>query len=166
MKNQNPIPLISVMLLLWSVNANAQINPVSGTSAETNGVGFYLSFSKTTFTNGEDIIAWSVLTNSTDSSINVPSSLIGVGLGLTVANANSQPLTPIEPSHGLHVSGPSAALLPAHGCISNYVNISKLYSLNPGSYFVSAKQQLSFHPPWESNVITSPVTKITVENAP
>ena len=154
------------MLLFWNGQAHAQAIPASGTSIETNGAVFYLAFSKTTFTNGEDIIAWSVLTNSTDSSINVPSSLIGAGFGLTVENTNSEALTQIELGHGLHISGPSAVLLPAHGCISNYVNISKFYNLNPGSYFVSAKQQKSFHSPWGSDVFTAPVVKITVGSAP
>ncbi|MDR3560731.1 MAG: hypothetical protein P4N59_04725 [Negativicutes bacterium] len=157
--------LVSVGMTISSL---AQTNdaPAFTVNGHIAGIQLSLAFDKTMFTNNEEIGAWSVVTNLTDTPMNVPPSRIGMGLGLTVRDANNQPLAQIVDGHGKHISGPMTVSLPGHSCISNYIVISKLYNLKPGSYSVSAKQEMSLHPPWGSNSITSQAVTINVTSNP
>ncbi len=146
--------------------ARGEINSASSANNLQATAQFYLSFPKTTFTNGEAIVGCGVLTNIADSPMNVPVAHMNVGVGLVVTDTNGLMLSQSNAAHGYFISGPMAVVLPAHDCITSPFELDKLYNLKPGSYLISAHREMSFGDPSGSNTLAAPVTKITVENAP
>lgn len=166
---KNNISLIHIFPLFSALvftSAQGQTNSASVSSnlQPANCAQFYLFFSKTTFTNGEPISGVGVLTNLTDSPMDVPLAHLNIGFGLTVTDSNGLPLTQINAAHGYHISGPMAVSLPAHDCVTASFELSKLYNFKPGTYKVRAQRQMAFGPPWEGNILTSPVIGIIIED--
>ena len=159
-----------MFLPLAKIAAGEETNSTSAASGETgavHGVQFFLTFPKTTYTNGEHIVAWAVLTNQTESAMGVSPSYIWHNLILAVTNADNLPVARIyDGSEGTTVSMVSSILLPPHSCHSNYFSIDRLYDLKPGVYRIYAKRDMALRPPWGKSILTSDVVTIMVVETP
>jgi hypothetical protein len=174
MANTNTLKFLKFVLIAFlpmaKIAAGEETNSTSAASGETgavHGVQFFLTFPKTTFTNGEQIVAWAVLTNQTESPMGVSPSYIWHNLTLAVTNADNLPVARIyDKSEGTMPSVVSSILLPPHSCDSNSVAIGRLYDLKPGVYRIYAKRDMALRPPWGISILTSDVVTITVVEAP
>jgi hypothetical protein len=172
MANTNTLKFLKFVLIAFlpmaKIAAGEETNSASAASGETgavHGVQLFLTFPKTTFTNGEHIVAWAVLTNQTESPMNVRPSYIWSNLTLAITNADNVLVTPInnEPEGG---SAVYSILLPPHSCDSNSVAIGRFYDLKPGVYRIYAKRDMALWRPWWKAILTSDVVTITVVEAP
>jgi len=140
---------------------------VSSNNADViHGVQFFVAFPKTTFTVGEPIVAWEVFSNLTDTQINIPTQNVGIGLELAITNIHNNPVAPMTDGHGRVGSGTFASSLPGRGCISNFVEISRLYNLKPGIYTIRAKREMALSPPWGKKTLSSQTEPIEIIEKP
>jgi hypothetical protein len=157
-----------VLLQLAGIASDEATNSVSTASDVPKAVHdlrLSLVFPKTTFTNGEPIVARSVFTNTTESPVSLPTAHVGSTLVLAVTNENNLRIPLMDDSYGEVYSSSFALSVPPHDCISDSVEISRLFSLKPGVYRISAKREMALYPPFGQSFVASDVATITITGA-